>query len=291
MPPIEDGVASPELFEGIRRFQAGEGDLVADARVDVNGATWNRLMSLVQPGMAPPGPIPLLLSVRNLEIIELPASASGLPALTYSINGDPVAVFNGPGIIIELSVHGPIKVSWTGAYPVACITSPDFAALEAAVASGVARTIGAAALNNLCSQLQLESKASVGSLFASIGLTVGLDGTLMLTGTLGNDFAANSLSWDPIERAIIYDGDIKVLETRPVTGGDAKLTGKLRARVKIKSQDNEFEASLATLITVTAAGAVFLSPVIAGLGIEASVPAISAGVKDVMILVSRVLAF
>jgi hypothetical protein len=139
--------------------------------------------------------------------------------------------------------------------------------------------------------LQLESKASVGSLFASVGLTVGFDGSLMLTGSLGNNFTATSLSFDPIERAIIYDGDIKVLETRPVTGGDATLTGKLRARVKIKSQDNDFEASLATAIAVTAAGAVFLSPAIVGLGIEASVPAISEGVKDVMIAVVRVLAF
>jgi hypothetical protein len=89
LPPIEDGVATPELCEAIRRFQAGEGDLVADSRVDVNGATWNRLISLVQPGMEPPGPVPLLLSVRELEIIELPASASGLPAATYSIQGNP----------------------------------------------------------------------------------------------------------------------------------------------------------------------------------------------------------
>jgi hypothetical protein len=291
LPPIEDGLATPELCEAIRRFQAGEGDLIADSRVDVNGATWNRLMSLVQPGMEPPGPVPLLLSVHELEIIELPTSASGLPAVTYSIQGNPVAVFSGPGITIELSVQGPIKVSWTGAYPIACVTSPDFAALEAAVASGAARAIGASALNNLCSQLQLESKASVGSLFASVRLAVGFDGSLMMTGSLGNDFTATSLSFDPIERAIIYDGDIKVLETRPVTGGDATLTGKLRARVKIKSQDNDFEASLATAIAVTAAGAVFLSPVIVGLGIEASVPAISEGVKDVMIAVVRVLAF
>ena len=69
----------------IRRFQISEGDLVVDARVDVNDATWNRLISLVQPGFAPPGLIPLMLSFRNLEMLELQASASVLPALAYSI--------------------------------------------------------------------------------------------------------------------------------------------------------------------------------------------------------------
>ncbi len=29
--PIEDGMASPEFCEAIRRFQIGEGDLVGDA--------------------------------------------------------------------------------------------------------------------------------------------------------------------------------------------------------------------------------------------------------------------
>jgi len=77
-------VASPELWGTIRRVQIGEGDLAGDARVDVHDATWNRLISLVQPGFAPPGLIPLMLSFRNLGILELQASASGLPALTYS---------------------------------------------------------------------------------------------------------------------------------------------------------------------------------------------------------------
>ena len=77
---IETGVASPELWGTIRRFQIGEGDLVDDARVDVNGATWNQLISLIQPGLSPPMP-----SFHNLEIVELQASASVLPALAYSI--------------------------------------------------------------------------------------------------------------------------------------------------------------------------------------------------------------
>jgi hypothetical protein len=290
LPPIEDALASGELCEAIRRFQAGEGDLDTDARVDVNGATWGRLIALVDPDGAPPGPVPVMLSMRDMEIVELPRTASGLPAVTYSIRGEPIAVFAGPGIEIELTVLGPIKVSWEGSYPVACTVSPEFAALEAAVASGAARAIGASAFSSLCSRLELESKAAVGSLFASISLSIGVDGTAQLTGSIGNGFTATSMSFDPIERSITYSGDITVFETRVVTGGDATLSGKLRARIKITTREDAFEASIAVLLTVAVAGAFLLAPVIAGLGIEASVPAVSEGVKDVVVGVAPAFA-
>lgn len=137
LPPIGDGLASPELCEAIRTFQTIQG-LPQDARVDVDGSTWQRLVELAQPGSAPPGGVPLLLAVAEFEVIELPQSAIDLPSLTYTVLG-PVATFEGGGIRIELSLNGPLKVAWSDAFPLACEVSPDMAALEAAVASGAAR--------------------------------------------------------------------------------------------------------------------------------------------------------
>jgi hypothetical protein len=284
LPPIEDGLASPQLWEAIRRFQAGEGDLTQDARVDPGGATWNRLIQLVSPGNAPPGPVPLLLTYRESTITELPSSASGYPALIYTIQGNPIAIYSGPGITIELNVTGPIKVSWDGAYPIACVTNPQFAALEAAVASGVARTVGAAMLKNLCAQIQIESRAAIGSLFAGVTATFGPTGALQLKGTIGDGFVSTSVGWLPAERAIFVDGDLPVLQTRPVTGGQATLKGTLRVRVIIKTNNNDYAASLGTVIALAAIGAIALAPIIAGLGAAgASTEAVGGGVTQILL--------
>lgn len=282
LPPIEDGHASEELSEAIRRFQTGEGDLTADARVDVGGATWQRLIGLVNPEQLVPGPSPVLLTMRELVVTELPATASGVPSFGYTLRGQPVASFAAPGILIELSVVGPLSVSWEGAYPVACATSPDFAALEAAVATGAARTIGAEALSNLCNRIQLESKAAIGNLFAAVTLSIGLDGTATIGGSIGDGFSAVGVSFDPVQRAIIYTGDIAILRPQPVTGGEAKLSGKLRAEIKVSAQQDSFEASLTTVAVLFLAGVIVLRPVIVGLGVGGSVPAISEGVREVI---------
>ncbi|MBB3303303.1 hypothetical protein FHT72_006973 [Rhizobium sp. BK077] len=64
LPPIGEGLASAELCEAIRTFQIVQG-LANDARVDPNGATWQRLMQIVHPGLAPPGGVPLMLVASN----------------------------------------------------------------------------------------------------------------------------------------------------------------------------------------------------------------------------------
>ena len=60
---------------------------------------------------------------------------------------------------MELSLNGPVKVAWSNAFPLACEISLDFAAIESAVASGAARAIGGAALDQLCSKVKMESRA------------------------------------------------------------------------------------------------------------------------------------
>ena len=49
------------------------------------------------------------------------------------------------------------------------------------------------------------------------------------------------------------------LSPHPVTGGDAQLSGKLRTQTKIRTEDSEFEASLAAALVVFAAGAIVLT--------------------------------
>lgn len=283
LPPVEDGRASGELCEAIRRFQVGEGDLGTDARVDPGGGTWTRLMLRVNPGSAPPGPVALLMSYRDGSIVELPSSASGYPAFIYTIQGQPIAIYDTPTLRIELNVIGPLKVSWDGAYPIACVANPNFAALEAAVASGAARWVGAEALRSLCSQIQLESKAAVGSLFAGVTASFDAAGSVQIKGTIGDGFNATSIGWLPAERAIFYDGDLPILQTRPVTGGQATIAGRLRVRVTIKTNNDDYAASLATLAVLAVTGIIALSPLIPGLGAAgAAEGAVGQGIPEVV---------
>ncbi|MDT9696956.1 hypothetical protein [Streptomyces sp. P17] len=176
LPPIADGHASNELCEAVRDFQTVQEGLVADARVDVGAGTWNRLMALVDPAGAPvEAATPLLLAVSNYDVFELPENAAPWPSLSYTLRGQ-VAEWDGPGIHMELWVNGPLKVSWSHeAYTLGCEVSPDFKALEEAVASGSARAIGGVALDQLCSRLRTESQDAIGSLFAAASVSTGLD--------------------------------------------------------------------------------------------------------------------
>ncbi|MEU7821714.1 hypothetical protein [Catellatospora sp. NPDC049133] len=281
LPPIEDGTASRELCAAIRGFQEIQG-LTADSRVDVGGATWRRLVGLVAPGEEPPGRVPLLLSAADLEVLELPRQASGLPALTYTVRGKPVAVFIGPGVRVELSVTGPLKVDWSGAYPLACEIAPDLAALEAAVASGVARTIGGVALDQLCSRLKIESRAAIGAMFAAVSVRVGLDGTVQLGGSIGDEQGFTSIAFDEAERAVIYTMTRRVLRTHPVTGGAVQISGDLAIELKIITQDGS-EASVVAALIAVAAVAVVLLPVAEWAAGSEFVSGLGTGVRQILI--------
>jgi hypothetical protein len=157
------------------------------------------------------------------------------------------------------------------------------AAMEAAVASGAARSIGGSALDNLCSKLKVESKQAVGNLFAAVSLTVATDGTPVLGGSIGDDTNSESVAFDPFENAVIYTFTKQVIQNSPVTAGDVQLTGQIQLKLKVTS-GQDFAASVATLVAVAAAGVIVLAPVAAwvaaAVGSEAGV---GAGVRQLLI--------
>lgn len=284
IPPIGDGHASYELCEAVRNFQTVQDGLVADARVDVGGGTWTRLMELVDPAGAPSeAGTPLLLAVSNYEVFELPENAAPWPSLSYTLRGQ-VAEWDGPGIHMELWVNGPLKVSWShDAYNLGCEVSPDFTALDAAVASGSARAIGGVALDQLCSRLRFESKGAIDSLFKSVSISTGLDGTPRIGGTIGDDTAFLRVEFEPVERTVIYTGSVPVFKTHPVTEGEAQVSGDLQVQLRITTGEEDYAASVATAVAVLAIGAVFLAPTAAWLGSTAV--GVGADVKEILVRV------
>ncbi|MCX4580980.1 hypothetical protein OHB41_49400 [Streptomyces sp. NBC_01571] len=285
LPPIEDGQASDELCKAIRNFQTVQDGLIADARVDVGAGTWTRLMELVDPGSAPAeAGTPLLLAVSTYEVFELPESAAPWPSLSYTLRGQ-VAAWDGPGIHMELWVNGPLKVAWSqDSYNLGCEVSPEFKALDEAVASGSARAIGGIALDQLCSRLRSESKEAIGSLFAAVSIGTGLDGTPRIGGTIGDDTSFLRVEFDPVERAVIYTGSVHVFKSHPVTQGEAQVSGDLQVQLRITTGAEDYAASVATALAVLAIGAVFLVPTAAWLG-SAIVSGLGTGVREIIVRV------
>jgi hypothetical protein len=106
-------------------------------------------------------------------------------------------------------VNGPLKVAWSQeAYNLGCEVSPDFKALDTAVASGSARAIGGVALDQLCSRLRSESREAIGSLFAAVSISTGLDGTPRIGGTIGDETAFLRVEFEPVERCTWRSPDI-----------------------------------------------------------------------------------
>ncbi|SNX55714.1 hypothetical protein SAMN06272735_0140 [Streptomyces sp. TLI_55] len=293
LPPIEDGHASDELCEAVREFQTVQDGLVADARVDVGAGTWTRLMELVDPGSAPAGVgTPLLLAVSNYEVYELPENAAApWPSLSYTLRGK-VAEWDGPGLHMELWVNGPVKVAWSHeAYNLGCEVSPDFKALDTAVASGSARAIGGVALDQLCSRLRAESREAIGSLFAAVSIGTGLDGTPRIGGTIGDETAFLRVEFEPVERTVIYTGSVPLFKSHPVTQGEAQVSGDLQVQLRITTGAEDYAASVATALAVLAIGAVFLAPTAAWVG-GAIVTGVGEGVAEVLVRVPlRIPAF
>jgi hypothetical protein len=151
--------------------------------------------------------------------------------------------------------------------------SPNIAALEAAVASGAARAVGGVALDTLCSQLKAESKAAIGSLFAAVSLRVGLDGTPIIGGSIGDEQSFQSVGFDPVEQAVIYTATKHVLTNHSVTGGDVEITGDIQLQLKVTAAATD-EASVAAALAVIAIGTIVLLPVAAW----AATPPVEAGV-------------
>ncbi len=119
LPPICEQEASPELIAAIEYFQSVQQGLSVDGVVDVGGDTWNRLVEIADVQHIPDGPTGIVLSSADLSVVELPASASGFPALTYSVKFISV-VYELPGFTVEVSVSGPIRVQWGASFPVTC---------------------------------------------------------------------------------------------------------------------------------------------------------------------------
>ncbi|MDQ0847087.1 hypothetical protein [Streptomyces sp. V1I6] len=186
---------------------------------------------------------------------------------------------------MEFWVNGPLKVAWSQeAYNLGCEVSPDFKALDTAVASGSARAIGGVALDQLCSRLRSESREAIGSLFAAVSISTGLDGTPRIGGTIGDETAFLRVEFEPVERTVIYTGSVHVFKTHPVTQGEAQMSGDLQVQLRITTQAEEYEASVATAVAVLAIGAVFLAPTAAWVG-SGLFSGVGAGVKEVLVRV------
>lgn len=183
-----------------------------------------------------------------------------------------------------------MKVSWGNTFPLACAVSPNFSALEAAVASGVARTVGGAALDNLCSQLKVESRASIGNMFAAISLRVGLDGTPVIGGSIGSDQSFQSLSFDPVQGAIIYSATMKLLTLQPVTGGNVKVSGAVQAELKVTGNGGDQASIIANLVVAGAAGFIVLAPAVTWASSSTAIAGIGQGVSELLILLGATFA-
>jgi hypothetical protein len=129
------------------------------------------------------------------------------------------------------------------------------------------------ALDTLCSQLKAESKAAIGSLFAAVSLRVGLDGTPIIGGSIGDEQSFQSVGFDPVEQAVIYTATKHVLTNHSVTGGDVEITGDIQLQLKVTAAATD-EASVAAALAVIAIGTIVLLPVAAW----APTPPVEAGV-------------
>ena len=287
LPPIDDGVASPELVAAIELFQSVQA-LAVDGVVDVGGATWSRLVEIGDVQDIPDGPTGVVLSAADLSVVELPASASGFPALSYSVRFISV-VYELPGFTVEVSASGPIKVQWGASFPVTCELIPDIGAVDAAVKSGDARAIGGAALDNLCGRLKLESSAAVADLFMRVSLTVSPDGGLILGGSIGDGTTFHSVSFDAADGSISYTGTTRINSPSPVPGGEVQVSGFLQTRVKITPSDGGADqASVIASLVVLAAAGVLLTPVIEVAEIAESLSVIGAGARQLILRLALV---
>ena len=205
LPPIDDGVASPELVAAIELFQSVQA-LAVDGAVDVGGATWSRLVEIgdVQdiPGWADWGGVVSCRPVRcGTTGVSLRISGALLLGTVHQRRSRAPQ-----DSAVEVSASGPIKVQWGASFPVTCELIPDIGAVDAAVKSGDARAIGGAALDNLCGRLKLESSAAVADLFMRVSLTVSPDGGLILGGSIGDGTTFHSVSFDAADGSISYTG-------------------------------------------------------------------------------------
>ncbi|WP_277369613.1 hypothetical protein [Rhodococcus rhodochrous] len=285
IPPIEDGVISRELSEAIGNFQSVQ-NIAVDSIVQVGGETWKRLIDISEMQNIPPGPATIVLSVAEQSIAEIPQSAptaSGFPALQYSIKFTSLP-FRMPGCRVEMTISGPIKVQWGEGYPVAIELSQDLQALDEAVKSGSARDLGAAALDTLSYRLKVESSTAVASLFTKISVTIALDGSLAIGGSIGDGTTFYSLSFDPDDRSMIFSGSTKVDKRVDALGGEVRLTGALQITAKFTpDQGGDDEASaLASLIVLAGAGALLVS-VMSEAAIVDQLTKVGIGVREIVL--------
>lgn len=282
LPPIDDGTASPELVAAIESFQSVQ-ELGVDGIVDVDGATWKRLVEIGDVQSIPDGPTGVVLSAADLSVVELPPSASGFPAVSYSVRFVSV-VYELPGFTVEVSASGPIKVQWGASFPATCELIPDIGAVDAAVKSGDARAVGGAALDNLCGRLKLESSAAIADLFMRVSLTASPDGGVILGGSIGDGTTFHSVSFDAGDGSISYTGTTRITSPSPVPGGEVQVSGILQTRVKITPSDGGADqASVIASLVVLAAAGVLLTPVIEAGEIAETLTTIGAGARQIIL--------
>ncbi len=173
-----------------------------------------------------------------------------------------------------MRVKGPMKVDWGNALPFAVIADANTAALQTKVDNGTAITTSGVTLADESAKLQVESRVAIGTLFAAVKLGFDTSGAPTLGGSLGDTEGFVTVTWDPMDRAAVFEAERNILRFIPTSfGADVTLTGKLFIQLKIKAQDAEEPASvvahLAVVLPALYLGGVVITSVIELAGAEA----------------------
>lgn len=268
LPPFVEEYISPELIGAIQTFQFVQSAVLnQDSRVEPNGPT-HGLMSV----MANPPPLPfttppmLTLDPFMPALIESkPAAVSGLPAITFvSPGGVESLVYDDGSIRVTLSLRGVLTGSWGDSFGLACTVDPSLNALRNAIQSGSARTMGAAGLDQACTELRAQTRVAAHELFSAVQVSSGGPGVFKLGGSVGDGWRQLSVGYE-FPNTVVATGSLTFNSRAvalPTLGGSVRFSGTLQCVLKCAINGN---ASLdqASIMAHLAVAGVVLTPVVA----------------------------
>jgi hypothetical protein len=265
--PFVDGAISAELVGAIQTFQTVQiASLSVDLRVEPGGFTWQLMLQLATQDPVPTDLLATIVLDPIGQFVEEapPAPVLGLPAIVYKLAETEQLVFDNGAMRATMSFSGLLSGLWGSSFGLACLVNPSFLTLDQAVKSGDARRIGATALDQACNELRAQTRLAANGLFAAVSMSVDLQGTFRVSGSLGDGWHQLSVGF-VFPNTITATGSITISESVPLTtvGGNVKFDGTLACTIKIMFRDQVFpdEASiLANLVAVVIAGRIVLVP-------------------------------
>jgi hypothetical protein len=193
-----------------------------------------------------------------------PAPVSGLPSIVYTPASDEQLVFDNGAVRVTMAFSGVLSGAWGPSFGLACLSSPQFSALDQAVKSGNARRIGGTALDQACGELRAQTRMAANGLFSAVSISANQAGTFSVTGSLGDQWRQVSMGF-VFPNTVTATGSITIAKDVPLPaiGGNVKFTGTLACTITVMFRDQlpPDEASvLANLAVVLIAGRVVLAP-------------------------------